>query len=171
MDTSSAFRAALAATPADYLAGILKQRNPGPDALGSRFTVPQTVETLQGALWEPYVHPEVAPGCQAYRAPIRGTLGIVALEDVPSDAGLVLLDGHATGFVEAVWTTSRALPEVDYTTAIVGQDEGHDVVFTMFPGPPVRPSSLPATEFRGQEITVSLARRLGFRWVKIRQRP
>ena len=161
---------ALSNTPDTHLAGILRQRNPGPAALGSRFLLPQSRASLLAAPWEPSWHEEVSPGCRAWQAPIPGLLGVLALAELPAAARLRLVDGHATGFVEAIYDApGGALPPVDYTTAIVGVHEGQEIVFTLFPGPPVRPSSLPAVKYLGKVVTREAAHRLGFRYAKLGQ--
>jgi hypothetical protein len=162
------FLSLLSATPSDHLAGILRQRNPGPQALGSRFFTPQDLASLTAAAWEPYWHQEVAPGCQAWRAPIPGFVGVMSLDELPPSSKLRLVDGHATGFVETVYDApAGVLPPVEFTTAIVGVHEGVEMVFTIFPGLPVRPSSLPAAEHLGRVVTLDEARALGFRYAKL----
>lgn len=161
--------AAFANTPGDHAAGILAQRNPGPKAVGSTFLVSTTWRELAADLWYPYEHPEVAPGCQAWKAFVPGFLGVMDIDALPPSSRLRLSDGHATGFVEAVYEApAGARVPIDYTTAIVGTHEGVEMVFTVFPGDPVRPSSLPAVEHLGREVSLEEARQLGFRYVKIR---
>lgn len=160
--------AAFDATPEEHAAGILRQRNPGPLALGSRFLTELTWGELAAAPWEPYQHDGVAPGCEALRAPIPGFLGVMHLDELPAGASLRLVDGHATGFVEAVYDApGGVLVPIDYTTAIMGMDDGIIKIFTVFPGPPVQPSSLPTVKYEGRVVSVEEARELGFRHVKI----
>jgi hypothetical protein len=161
-------QAAFDATPVEHQAGVLAQRNPGLRSQGSTFLTPVTWEALAAADWERYEHAEVAPGCQAWKALIPGFLGVMSLDALPPGSQLYLRDGHATGFVEAVYEAPEgARVPVEYTTAIVGTHEGVEMVFTVFPGDPVKPSSLPAAEHKGREVTLAEARALGFRYVKI----
>jgi hypothetical protein len=160
--------AAFDATPEDHQAGVLAQRNPGPQALGSTFLTPTTWDELAAAAWEPYWHHEVVPGCWAVKASIPGLLGVMHIDELPATARLTLVDGHTTSFVEVVYhPPAGARVPVDYSTAVIGVHEGVEMVFTVFPGDPVRPSSLPAAEHKGREVSAEEARKLGFRYAKI----
>ena len=167
---SARVRAALAATPASYLASCLAHRMNGPDAAGSVFvdyhSPAELLAALQGATWEPYSHPEVMQGCVAFRAPLRGRLGIVRLDTLAEGTAVVLADPKRTGNVEA--TVPGALGDtVEFAVAILGQDSGREVCYTFHPGAPVAPSRVAADDMHGREVRVADALALGLVWAKI----
>lgn len=167
---SARVRDALAATPPSYLASCLAQRVNGPDAAGSVFTDyrdPQALlAALQGATWEPYTHPDIMSGCDAFRAPLNGRLGIVRLDVLDRSAAVVLADPKHTGAVEA--TVPGILGDgVDFAVAILGPDAGREVCYTFHPGAPVSPSQVRAPDMHGRMVTVAEALALGLVWAKI----
>lgn len=160
--------AAIAATrrlAPGYFEKCLAQRCGG---AGSSYTLsPEALEqALQGAAWEPYEHPNVMKGCSAFRAPLVGTFGLIALASVPEDARVVLADPKGTGFVEAECAGAQA-ETVGFSVIILGEEQGEEIVFTFHPGDPIQPSRLPAEGRVGQVVTAKEARDLGFTWAKV----
>ena len=151
----------------DHIAGLLATRNPGPDSSGSVFNVPQTVESLDSADWQTFDHPAVQAPATAFRASIPGKVGIVRLDTLSADTAVKLTDGHETGFVSATVLGEAATP-VDFSVMLVGPaDDGSDIVWTVHPGEPVRPSSIPAAGHEGETITVAEALAMGFEFGKV----
>lgn len=152
----------------DHFGGLLTQRNPGPESSGSVFDAPQSAESLGAAEWTPYEHDAVQAPARAFRAPIAGKVGLVALASLPADETVRLVDGHETGFVSVVADGVASQP-VDFTVALVGPgDNGEDIIWTVHPGDPIRPSSLEATdETSGKTLTAAEAIRLGFGFAKV----
>lgn len=159
--------AALAATPAWYLEKTLASRQPG-TGVGSRFLVPTTVEDLASAEWEVYAHPAVQAPAVTFRAPIPGMFGMVRLDSLDPDACVMLEDAKHTGQVTPVIPGAPEV-EVDFTTILLGEDEGKEIVFSFFPGEPVRPSTVPATGLMSHGTLVAVARAiaLGLEWAKL----
>jgi hypothetical protein len=172
MHTSTASRiaAALLATPADYLARCLAQRCRGADACGSVFAdysdPAALLHALQSAAWEAYEHPAIMAGCAAFRAPMAGRVGIVALASLPADTTVVLADAKRTGYVEATVPGAATTP-VDFAVIILGTDEGHEIVFTFHPGEPIAPSTLPASLLNGARMTAAVAIEHGLTHAKV----
>lgn len=168
----------LLAREPDYYRKMLAQRagrlanpsRPNPDALGSVY--PELNEfgverRLQEVTWEPYEHPAVMPGCVALATrELRGRVGVVELATLDPQAPVELLDPKGTGFVEAAAPGALG-PESDLTVAILGTEDGVEVVFTFFPGAPIQPSRLPAEGRAGTTISARDALALGLTHAKI----
>ena len=164
-------RAALLRTPNTYWAACLVQRaGKSPGRLGSFYPDldPSEVDqALQAASWEPYEHPDVQAPATAFKAALPGIFGMVHLDTLPQDAQLQLVDPKATGVCEAAvvgGVSNLALLAVDFSTLLVGPGEEGEVIWTFFPGPPIRPSSL-KTE-AGRILSWAEAKALGYEWVK-----
>lgn len=168
--TNTRIVAALAATPADYLARCLVQRCHGADAAGSVFTEMSSPDALlrglQTASWEPYEHPAIMAGCTAFRAHFAGRVGIVPLAALAPDTVVVLADAKRTGYVEATVPGVATIP-VDFAVIILGVDEGREIVFTFHPGEPIAPSTLPASLLAGSRMTAAVALEHGLTHAKI----
>ncbi len=168
--TNTRIVAALAATPADYLARCLVQRCHGADAAGSVFTEQDNPATLllglQTASWEPYEHPAIMAGCAAFRAPFAGRVGIVPLASLAPDTVVVLADAKRTGYVEATVPGVASMP-VDFAVIILGIDDGREIVFTFHPGEPIAPSTLPASLLAGSRMTAAVAMEHGLTHAKV----
>ena len=167
----------------------------GSEASGSRYPQFDSILQLHAAIleanWEPYEHPDVMSGCQAYRASIPGSMGIVSLTDLSDDETVMLVDYKETGNLSCVVTVEDpSLIEVDFSVLIIGKSPEtlqkanpgktliygseeereancwsySDVVFTVHPGDPVRPSMV-----KGEPMvtTVGEALRLGFLLAKV----
>ncbi len=130
-----------------------------PDALEMRLVT---------ASWEPYQHPAVMEGAEAfYTKDVTGYLGVVDVEDLPEDTTLSLEDPKKTGYVSGV-VEGHPKPEVGYTVAILMVEDGMELCATVHPGAPVNPSRVPAEELAGKQVTVAEAKQLGLETVKVR---
>lgn len=163
-------RNALDATPTVYLRQCLASRLPGGSACGSVFTDYADdfalLSALYAAPWEPFDHPDVASGATAYRAPLRGRLGLVALASLDPETPVTLEDPKGTGTLSAVVTGVHG-EEVAHATLILGPSEGAEIVYTFHPGDPVRPSSVRAEGMDGRRVTVAECRALGLDLAKV----
>jgi hypothetical protein len=163
----STTRSALSA----YFASCLAMRSRlSPAAAGSGYDLePSAIETaLFSASWAPYEHPAVMKGCTAFRAELPGFEGLSALADLPPETPVVLRDPKKTGFVEACVALRPAEAKVaPFTVAILGEDDGKEVVFTFHPGEPIMPSRVKAEGKDGLVITAAEALALGLSFAKI----
>lgn len=154
----------------EHATQLLSTRNPGPEAMGSVFDVPQTWETLSAADWQPYSHPEIGGPATGFRAEIPGKVGLARLADLSPETPVVMVDGHETGFVSPVVPGLDRQP-VGFTVMLVGPADREDptpIVWTVFPGEPVRPSSLKVEDVpSGSTLTVAEAMALGFEYAKV----
>lgn len=176
--------AALDATPEDYLAKCCALRGcKTPE--GSRyplFAAEELPAALRAARWEAVEHPAVRAPARAYRTPdLRGVVGVVALDALPSRLPVTLLDSKGVGAVSAVIErrsavlTLAAQPGPDSALAlvadtwlIVGPHGGDTVVFTFHPGEPIAPSAVPADpHLVGACVTVERALALGLTHAKL----
>ncbi len=142
--------AAIKNTPEDYLMRTISTRTPE-KRIGSYFemTPDQLRQALFKTKWEPYDprdaegNPIISGGARGYRATINGgRLGMTAVESLPSDAPLYLVDVKGTG-KWSLATTGADGPKTDHVTLIVGPgDGGKPIVWTFHPGEPVRASAL-----------------------------
>lgn len=143
-----------------YLVECLVDRTEA-TAKGSFFTAPQTVETLKAADWEPYAHPDVNAPAVGFKAPIPGTVGVVDLRTLPKDTIVTLygkVEDPNPDITGTVVFPKDQLPKADFTTLLLGPgDDGIEVVWTFFPGEPVRFSSIKGKELIGKKITVAEA--------------
>ncbi len=159
----------------DYGRRCLAQRLPGPDGAGSFFLDVTTVEglraKLEGAFWRPLNHPAVKAPAVAFDATgIPGRLGVVPLRTLPADTVVTLEDPKGTGFVEAVVRGLGRETGVrqDTATIILGPDQdGAEVLWTVHPGQPVVPSTVPSAEVAGRKMSPDESGALGLRWAKI----
>lgn len=157
-----------------YWADCLAQRaGESPKRLGSIYpgVTPEELEKLvEAAEWESYSHSSINAPAEGYRSNLAGEIGVDHVDNLPSDTLLVLDDNKGTGKLTPV---ARGLPRktVDFTVALVGPDEKGQVIWTFFPGDPIRESTLktdnPLGLKHGDTITVAQARELGLEFVKI----
>lgn len=156
----------------EYFNACLAQRNPGPAALGSVFLTRQDRASLLAADWQPYEHPDVSAPAVAFRADIPGTVGVVRLADLPPDTPVRLADPKGTGFVEATALLPEG-PRATFTTLLLGpaRDGSGETLWTLFPGEPVRPSTLPAEGRDGATLTAREAAALGLAIAKAEHAP
>lgn len=152
----------------EYMKKCLLQRNPGPEALGSRFLSEQTIESLCALEWEELSHPDVQAPAVAFQAKLPGLFGMAQIEGLASGTVLTLDDRKGTGFLTP---TIEGIPfrETEVVTLLVGPGDQGEEVWTFFPGLPVKPSTLKVEKFfdHGTEITKEDAMDLGLVWAKI----
>jgi hypothetical protein len=155
---------------APYWTSTLEQRAEFGKPAGS-VVLGVTPEELQQLIlkaeWESYSHESVLAGCSAFKAPIKGRLGVVSLATLPVETLVTLDDRKNTGKVSAV-VKGVLGAEVDFTVLILGVEDGVEVVFTFHPGDPVRPSQIQTESgMHGRQVTVLEARDMGLEMVKI----
>lgn len=154
----------------EYWDNTLKQRLTG--GAGSCFTQFKSVEALEKALleseWVETTHPDVdSSSLKLFKTNLKGRFGLVKVQDLPVGTKLICDDRKGTGKISL--TIKGILgPICSETYLIVGQEQGVDVVYTVHPGEPIKPSSITDTELNhGQEIDREEAIRLGFIWAKV----
>ena len=142
----------LKATPAEYMAKSLEQRNPGPLSAGSTFHSPQTLNSLCQIQWERYEDPDCEETAISFRGSLPGKLGIAQLSNIDPETTVYLRPAHKGQHIieeedspywgepatELVGDLSQVNLDVDYTTLILGRDENSStgyVFWTLFPGP------------------------------------
>jgi len=148
-----------------YWEATLKQRILGPGSKVSGVSTTEELEALiKDAEWEEASHPDVLEGCRIFVAPIPGTLGVVELAELPPDELVIMTDPKGTGYSTPTLLWHKA-PEVNFTAIILGPEKGKEVVYTLHPGWPIRPSrcQLP----HGTRLTASEAMALGLTHAKI----
>ena len=174
----------------NYFESTLRQRDPrSTEQAGSCFDIlaitdfGQKEQTLENFLfgenidnWHPYPGcPNLMEGCKAFR--LRkdhiGSVGIVDLTDskrgdVGPDSLVTLVDNKGTGKVSALISTEWSLNDVvDFAVAIVGKENGEDVLFTVHPGDPIDPSVVDCDPgMHGKIVTVREAVAMGIRYAK-----
>lgn len=145
----------------DTVPGYFESHLHGRSAAGDGSTIwkdgrPATNETtvlealLDSRIWLDYPScPDLLPGCVAIKTPVPGTVDLVRVDTLRDDVEVAWVDpGHGyqypvidgDGFL-APWPSDRYR---DYTVAILGQEQGTEVIFTFHPGDPIRPSQVPA---------------------------
>lgn len=155
-----------------YFEGTLAQRaGASKEAVGSTVwdvDAEQLEQLLVDAQWEPYSHPAVAEGCEAFKTSIHGGfLGVIRLDELSPDFPVTLDDRKDTGKVSAIVKGQQG-ETVDFLVLILGQEQGREVVFTFHPGDPVKPSQVEASQgLHGKEVTVAEALALGLETAKI----
>lgn len=161
----------------EYAAKTLAQRCPGPQACGSVWDQPHTWEELKSLDWTENSRPPLnsIPGCRYfYTLNLGGTLGVIWLPHLPTSTIVTLDDRKNTGKISAVIKrteielTTCSLAHTNFTTLITGEENGMQVVFTVHPGDPVRPSQV-VTEpgLHGKNITVAEALEMGLTIAKL----
>jgi hypothetical protein len=168
------------------------QRNPGPEAAGSTFTIQTTFDDLKFADWQPANDPAIqAPGEGYITKQFGGILGITEIDTLPMTQMVVLQPAHKgqakirTGPNAgkcpaecAASLTQDQLTKVDFTTLIIGPDRADPskkVVWTFFPGPATfKFKEIPFEDLQAQfgttenqiRVTVEEAIALGYNFVK-----
>lgn len=177
-------KSAIKNTPVGYFMQILRQRNPGADAMGSVFDVEQDYYSLMAEAYcaQPYnAGASAIPGCTYIQLPIPGTIGVVSLDSLPEDTELLLADpkntcGSEGGGVDAYLNVLKGTGEkTEFTVAIVGPGDAKDkdgnplpVLWTIHPGHTVpRPVSVNKPELIGMTCTPSQAKKLGLTVAKL----
>ncbi len=160
---------------ASYWADCLAQRaGTSPTRLGSIYpdlTVEELNTVLEKLEWSPYLHDAISSPAIGYRAEFGGEVGVERIDALPAGTTLVLDDGKGTGKLTPI---ARGLPRapVGFTTMLLGPSSNGDLmVWTFFPGDPIRESTLTAdNEFglkHGSEISLAQANELGLVFVKV----
>jgi len=156
----------------------VSSRLPG-TSQGSRFPQFDSAEDLTDALkkadwedarttnpeWFSGENPIIRPGCDAYIAKIPGENGMIELKNLDDDVEVKLIDPKNIGKLSACVYGVDYVKE-SHTVMIVGDNEGHRVVFTFHPGDPTHHSTIEGEE---RTVTVREARELGFDLAKIEQ--
>lgn len=155
---------------AEHASKLLATRNPGPEAAGSVFDTPQTWESLAAADWQPYTHPAIGGPAKGFRAEISGRVGLVELSTLDPSTPVTMTDGHETGFVSPVVPGLDRQP-IGFTVMLVGpagKEDETPIVWTVFPGEPVQPSSIKVEDVAsGSTMTAAEAIALGFAFAKV----
>lgn len=140
---------------------------------GSIYEDIETVEQMEAALldadWVPATHPDVMPGCTAFKTTSikSGRYGLVEIDSLPDDVSLVASDPKGTGCVSMTVKGTRG-EKTDETWIILGNEDGHEVVFTFHPGKPVRPSVVTVVDCPdGKALSKSEAINLGFKLAQV----
>lgn len=143
------------------------------DGVGSIFEGIEDIDDMKAELisayWERAEHPDVMKGCTAYKTKdIKGGhLGLLNIADLPDDVVITASDPKGTGKVSMTVSGEKG-PEAEETWLIIGEDEGHDVIFTFHPGEPVRPSIVEVKDCPdGTKLTKEQAINMGFDLAKI----
>ena len=154
-----------------YFENTCKMRLSG--GTGSCYDKIMSIEDMELALmeadWQEATHPDVMLGCKAYKTTDikSGRFGLVAIADLPDDAIIIASDPKGTGRV-SMTVTGVKREEVEVTWIILGDENGHQVVFTFHPGEPVRPSMLTVSDCPdGKVLTKKEAMALGFDLAKV----
>jgi len=124
-------------------------------------------KALRNAEWEEYSHPALAQGTIGFKTyGITGRIGIIDIDSLPSDCQVTLDDRKNTGTVSA--TVQGVLgSQIGYTIAILGDEAGQEVLFTVHPGDPVTPSKVHANDLHGVTVSRDEALKMGLVTAKI----
>lgn len=172
MNPTERVRRAIATTkdrrPA-YWEGCCEQRSAySSEAAGSVYLLYpyQVGEAIEGATWEAYEHEAIGAGCVAFKTPLRGLVGIVALAKFADNAPVTLIDMKDTGFAEASVIDGR---ETNANTVIILGDDGkgNEIVYTFHPGAPIQPSKVPSHGNPRRTVTAREATSMGLVWAKV----
>lgn len=160
----------------DYFNNTCRMRLPEAGS-GSTYdgikSVEELKEKIRNANWEKAEHENVMFGCTAYKTKDipGGHYGIIAIDNLPENVDIIASEPNKKTGMITMMVSSEQVPKgpaTDETWLIVGDEEGHDVVFTFHPGEPVSPSQLKVDDYKGGEnITPQQAKALGFDFVKI----
>ena len=161
---------AIKAIDAGYFASTLNQRLPatGAGSIVDGFDSAEELEkALRNAEWEGYSHEALAAGTIGFKTyGITGRIGIVDIDSLPADQMVTLDDRKNTGIVSA--TVQGVLgAQIGYTVAILGDENGQEVLFTIHPGDPVMPSKVPAKDLHGVTVSRDEALKMGLVTAKI----
>jgi hypothetical protein len=150
------------------LAGRLQATQKGSYFLGIK-TTEQLQDYLQSLDWELTTHPDVTSEhtCLKAFSPVAGRIGVIRVDSLKSDDQITLVDRKGTGYLQAEYHCSE-FPEFTLTHivyAIIGKEtdpstgDQVDVLYTVHPGPPVKPSTLEGDEcllYRDEAIALGI---------------
>lgn len=161
---------AIKAINSGYFASTLNQRLPatGAGSIVDGFDSAEELEkALRNAEWEEYSHDALSAGTVGFKTySIAGRIGIVDIDSLSADELVTLDDRKNTGMVSA--TVQGVLgSEISYTVAILGEENGQEVLFTVHPGDPVMPSKVPAEGLHGITVSRDDALKMGLVTAKI----
>ncbi len=155
----------------DYWENTCKLRSGNGGSCYPGKTPQEIADMVMEADWHEAQHPDVMPGCSAFKASIPGGLfGLVKVDDLPDSAVLIAVDPKGTGRISMTVCKEYLASEnmTDETWLIVGPEAGVDVVYTFHPGEPVRPSLVETAELAdGTRLTKGDAKAFGFDLAKI----
>ncbi|MBI2551450.1 hypothetical protein HYV73_03870 [Candidatus Uhrbacteria bacterium] len=132
--------------------------------------VEELEKVVLAAEWAPYAHSSINAPAQGFRAALAGEMGVDSIDNLPSGTELVLNDQKGTGKLMPV---AVGLPRssVNFTVALVGPGDNGQIIWTFFPGDPIRESTLTTENNQGlkhgDKITIAQARELGLEFVKV----
>jgi hypothetical protein len=154
----------------EYWNSTLTQRLEG--GAGSQFINVSSIEELEnnirGARWTKYEHPEISHGCTGFIAvDLKGFEGIIDLSELDPEKAVTLDDRKDTGKVSCV--VKDVLKHfVDFSIIILGIEDEREVVFTIHPGAPIKPSTVVTEKgMHGKVITVKEAIKMGLTHAKV----
>ena len=155
-----------------YFEKTLEQRLDNNSAAGSIFegfgTIQEVEDKILTSQWEEYRHENLAPDTTGFCCHwIGGCIGTVPLTTLDDTQVVILDDRKNTGRVSATVKGVRGA-STDLTVIILGQHEGREVIFTIHPGAPVKPSTVTMESgMHGKTITAKEAIELGLQTAKI----
>lgn len=158
-DPSSRVRRAIEASiDMPHFKGAFITRNPSPESEGSTFFEAQSPESLIEANWSEYNHPDVLSIAKAFRTDIPGYFGVVDLREIDSETPVEIVMAHKKTLDEAaciIPASEMPRPKADFTTIILGPDDGKEIVWTFHPGPPIKPSAIIWTQDMADSVTTA----------------
>jgi len=127
-------------------------------------------KALKAASWTEYSPSEdvADPACVYFKTQdLGGRVGVIDLGSLSDDSVVVLDDRKNTGKVSAVIEGVLGA-QVSYIVAILGIENGVEVIFTFHPGEPVNPSKVQAQPgLHGKTVSVAQAMKMGLSTAKI----
>ena len=160
--------------PYHYTESILTSHLKG--CAGSEFAT-DSVDALRhllfadyGKEWEEFTPDEgcAIPGCTYFRVFIHtvvGANGAIPITSLSNNETLLVQVNHANKY-EVHFKTSYKIP-THWVTLILGKEGEKEIVFTMHPGLPMPAADIPASGIIPEHITVSEAKKMGFKTVKL----
>lgn len=178
MTSNERVRAAILATPVNYLEKCFEIRNPGTGAMGSRFCEEQSPQDLMDANWVPSTDNAIQAPAVGFITGIRGITGMLMLNDLdPTRLSweLALVKNEHSGDADLVRYVSaeefaKQSDLATFTTILLGPNDeqgGIEVVWAFFPGGAVPPMPWKAVDAVLGPITFEQARVRRYRYAKL----
>jgi len=139
-------------------------------------------EAIEKADWQPFEHPAVRAPAVAFKAYIKGVVGVADINTVEPGTVLTMIDpkggaDYHDGKQKVDVVLAGHLDQVAslHSTAIIGPSESQnpdspEILFAVHPGDPIRPSEVDrhadGTDRHGKTVTVEKAKEMGFTFVK-----
>ena len=172
MNPTERVRAALTATPSEYLDQTIAARSGFLPKHAANYypnlTPIQIFDLLWQGPWSAFSHPAIKEPNAAFSAPIPGVSGVVRLKDLKPDAKVTLAPTKDPNALQAYVVSPHEGVKTNQTIVVLGPTHGVETVWSIDPGEPASASTfLTIQGLAGAQMTVAEALALKLVWAQL----